>query len=88
MKNAARKVTVSLHEDVLSGLAEAVRAGAAPSKNAFVERAIRNELRELERLNQRKRWEAAMKDKRFLRDLKETQEAFAGADAETASRIG
>lgn len=87
MKRAARKVTISLHEEVLSGLAEAVRRGAAASKNAFVERAIRNELRELERLNQRQRWEAAMKDKRFLRDLQETDKAFESADAETARRI-
>jgi metal-responsive CopG/Arc/MetJ family transcriptional regulator len=88
MNNAARKVTFSLHEDVLEGLADAVREGAASSKNALVERALRNELRELRRQAQRRRWEVAMKDRRFIRDLEETEAAFASADAETARRIG
>jgi len=83
----ARKVTFSLHEDVLEELAKAVSQGSAASKNAFVERAIRNELSELRKQERHRRWEAAMQDGHFLKDLEETQDAFEAADAETARRI-
>ena len=84
----SRKATFSLQEDVLAAVNDAVRNGAAPSKNAFVEGALRRELRELERARRRARWEEAARDPLLLKDVREAEEDFAAADAETARRIG
>lgn len=76
MASATKKATFSLHEHVLAAMAEAVEQGAAPSKNALVERALIHELREVQRQQRRARWEEASRDPLFLRDLEETQAAF------------
>ncbi len=88
METAAKKATFSLSREILEDLDEAVKRGAAPSKNALVERALLKELRELRRRQDRQRMEEALKDPLFLRDLEEVEEAFRSADAETARRIG
>ncbi len=54
----------------------------APSKNAFVERALLRELRDVRRQARRRRWEEASRDPLFLRDLEETEAAFRSAEAE------
>lgn len=87
MAIATRKATFSLHEDVLDALDEAMRRGAAASKNALVERALVKELKELRRQAERAQLEEAARDPLFLRDLEELEEAFRSADAETARRI-
>lgn len=84
----ARKATFSLRPNVLEAVDAAVASGAAPSKNAFVERALLRELDDLRRARLRTRWEAASRDPLFLRDIAETEAAFATADAEIARAIG
>jgi Arc/MetJ-type ribon-helix-helix transcriptional regulator len=84
MRSSARKVTFSLREDVLVALDEAVAQGTAPSKNAFVERALRKELQEIRRQQRESLWQEASRDPLFLRDLAETAAAFAAADSEIA----
>lgn len=88
MATKTKKATFSLHEDVLEALDEAVSEGAAPSKNAFVERALVKELKELRRKARRAQWEQAAGDSLFLKDLEEVEDAFGSADAETARGIG
>ncbi len=83
----SRKATFSLQPDLLVALDEAVRQGAAPSKNALVERALRNELRELRRQWRQAQWELAARDPAFLRDIDEVERAFRTADADTARSI-
>ncbi len=87
MATALRKATFNLHEEVLQAVHEAVERGAAPSKNALVERALKKELRELRRAARRDAWDRASKDPLFLREVAEVEEAFAHADAETARQI-
>lgn len=84
MGGKSKKATFSLHEDVLTALSEVVARGAAPSKNALVDRALRRELKELQRQLVAASWRAAAEDPLLLRDLGEIDEAFMDADAETA----
>ncbi|TAK26032.1 MAG: hypothetical protein EPO26_01425 [Chloroflexota bacterium] len=83
-----RKATFNLPTTLLTALGDAVAKGAAPSKNALVERALTRELREARRLERRARWSEAARDPLFTRDLAEIEAAFASADAETARQIG
>jgi Arc/MetJ-type ribon-helix-helix transcriptional regulator len=83
----SRKATFSLGEDLLRDVDEAVRDGAAPSKNAFVETALRRELAELRRRERRRRWEEGAKDPLLMADVAAVETDFAVADAETAARI-
>ena len=66
MGSSARKVTFSLHEDVLVALDEAVARGTAPSKNAFVERALRKELQEIRRQQREALWQEAKQAEAIL----------------------
>jgi Arc/MetJ-type ribon-helix-helix transcriptional regulator len=88
MPARAKKATFSLREDVLAAVDEAVARGNAPSKNAFVERALVKELQELRRQQHRRQWEQAARDPLLLRDIADVESAFESADAETARRIG
>jgi hypothetical protein len=81
------KATFSIRRDLLEAVTRAVAQGAAPSKNALVERALKHELRELHRRAVAAEWAQAAKDPLFLRDVQETQEAFSSADAETADLL-
>jgi Arc/MetJ-type ribon-helix-helix transcriptional regulator len=84
---ATKKATFNLHRDVIEQLDRAVSRGAAPSKNALVERAIRRELDDLRRQERRRRWQAAARDPLLLGDLAEVDREFAAADAETARAL-
>ncbi len=88
MASPLKKATFSLRRETLEALDEAVSQGAAPSKNALVERALEKELKEVRRQRERALWEEALRDPLFLRDLEEVDEAFQSADAETARSIG
>lgn len=88
MVSKAKKATFSIHENVLHAVDEAVALGSAPSKNAFVERALVKELGELRRKARKVRWEEAARDPLFLKDIEDIEAAFGSADAETARRIG
>lgn len=81
------KATFSIRRDLLEAAAAAVAQGAAPSKNALVERALQHELRVLRRRALAAQWAQAAKDPLFLRDVQETQEEFSSADAETAEHL-
>jgi hypothetical protein len=87
MASTAQKATFALEREVLAALDEAVAAGAAPSKNALVERALRKELREVRRGMRREQWEQAARDPLFLSDLEDARAAFESADEETAQGI-
>ena len=84
MPSKTRKATFNLHEEVLAALDQEVARGGAPSKNALVERALVRELREMRRQARKLAWEAASRDRLFLKDLDDVHAAFASADAETA----
>lgn len=88
MPGKAKKATFALREEVLQAVDDVVKTGAAPSKNAFVERALIKELKELRRRERRAHLQEAAKDPLFLKDLEEVEEAFKTADAESARRIG
>jgi hypothetical protein len=82
-----KKATFNLSEDLLKSLGEAVAQGAAPSKNALVERALAKELRLARQRTLQGRWEEAARDPLFRRDMAEVEAAFTAADAETADEI-
>jgi hypothetical protein len=63
------KATFNIRIDVLAALDEAVSHGAAPSKNALVERALVKEIDRLRRQARAQAWEEASRDPAFLRDL-------------------
>lgn len=83
MAEKTKKATFNLHPDVLAALDEAMANGAAPSKNAFVERALLKELKELRRQAWQARWQEAARDKLLLKDIEDMESAFAAADAES-----
>jgi len=81
------KATFSIRRDLLEAIAKVVTQGAAPSKNALVERALQHELHRLRRRALAARWAQAAQDPLFLRDVQETQDAFSPADAETTDQF-
>jgi len=87
MSEKTKKATFNLHHDVLAALDEAMAGGVAPSKNALVERALINELKELRRQARQARWEEGAKDPVLLKDISEVDIAFQSADVETAGRL-
>jgi len=87
MRAKTKKATFSLHPDVLAALDEATARGAAPSKNALVERALLKELKELRRQARQAEWRKGAGDALLLKDISETDAAFQTADAETAGRM-
>ena len=87
MSPRTKKATFNLSSDVLTALDEAVTSGAAPSKNALVERALVAEIRQLEKRARKAHWEQAARDEVFLKDIGDIEREFASADGETAGRI-
>ena len=88
MRGKTKKATFSLHPDVLAALDEATARGAAPSKNALVERALVKELRDLRRQARQAQWQEGARDPLLLKDVSEIEATFRVADAETAGRMG
>jgi hypothetical protein len=86
MGEKTKKATFNIHPDILAELDQAMSEGAAPSKNALVERALAKELKELRRKTRKSRWEEGAKDPALLKDITDTEQAFHSADAETAGR--
>ncbi|MBI2831156.1 MAG: hypothetical protein HYX79_02755 [Chloroflexi bacterium] len=87
MSNKTMKATFNLHPDILAELDKAMSEGAAPSKNALVERALVKELKELRRRARQALWEEGARDPALLKDISQVEIAFQSADAETAGRI-
>ena len=87
MTEKTKKATFNLHPAVIAALDEAMAGGAAPSKNAFVERALLKELKQLRIQARQARWHEAAKDRLLLKDIEDTEAAFAAADAESARGV-
>jgi Arc/MetJ-type ribon-helix-helix transcriptional regulator len=62
---------------------EAVESGAAPSQDAFVQKALQRELRRLRDERDAALWAESLNDPEFQAELKQIEEEFAEADLET-----
>jgi metal-responsive CopG/Arc/MetJ family transcriptional regulator len=87
MSIKTRKATFNLSPEILAELDKVMSEGAAPSKNALVERALDKELKELRRQARKIRWEEAAKDPALLKDISKVESDFKFADVETAGRM-
>ena len=87
MSIKTRKATFNLSPEILAELDKAMSEGAAPSKNAIVERALDKELKEIRRQTRKNQWEKGAKDPALLKDISEVEHDFKLADAETAGVI-
>ena len=87
MSEKTKTATFNLSPGILAELDKVMAEGAAPSKNALVERALVKEMKELQRLARKARWEQGARDPALINDLSENEAAFKSADAETARRI-
>jgi hypothetical protein len=85
--NRVSRLALRLPSDLVAAIDEAVAHGAAPSRGAFVERAVQRELREIRREMRQTQWEEASRDPLFLEDLEEIGDAFASADAEAIEEV-
>lgn len=83
-----KKATFLLPEDLLRAVETAVATGIAPSKNAFIARAIDHELVKVRRLERLARLEAASRHPLFLRDIGDVERDFRFEDADTAPETG
>ncbi len=77
------KRTYNLDDGVVTAVKQAVEQGAAPSQDAFVEKALQRELRRLRDLQEEAAWAAAAKDPEFQREMEEIDREFEAADLET-----
>ncbi len=84
----AQKRTFSLHDGLIRALDQMVAEGFAPSKNALVERAIRQQFQEFRRTRRAQRWKEAARDPEFLKEIAEIDAQFWRADQETLRQIG
>jgi hypothetical protein len=84
---ARKKSTYFLSEKTLSEIKAIVPAKGLRSQNALVEEALRNYIDEFKRENLQKKYLEASRDPQFLSDIKEVENDFQKADAETAKMI-
>jgi Arc/MetJ-type ribon-helix-helix transcriptional regulator len=77
------KRTYNLDDAVVTAVKEAVEQGAAPSQDAFVEKALQRELRRLRDKQHEALWAASLEDAEFQAELRDIEKAFAEADLET-----
>jgi Arc/MetJ-type ribon-helix-helix transcriptional regulator len=78
--NPRHKVSVRLSPDAFSTAQEAVELGISPNQNSFIEEAIRLRSREVRHARMRIQAAAAMSDRGFVEDMRETMQAFESAD--------
>lgn len=71
-----KKTGYQLRHSVVMAVRDAVREGAAESQNAFVERALIRELKELRRGRVYDAYAEAARDPLFLEDMKSTTAAY------------
>ena len=76
------KISFSLQADVVSAIKRAVRQGRAESASAFVERAIREQLRWTKRQVLHQSYAEAARDPSFSDDVDDTVRAFDTAIAD------
>ena len=77
------KRTYNLDDTVVSAVKIAVEQGAAPSQDAFVEKALQRELRRLRDQRDAALWAASLKDAELQSECEEIDREFAAADLET-----
>jgi tRNA A37 N6-isopentenylltransferase MiaA len=87
MREKTKKATFNIHITVLDAVDEVMARGMARSKNALVEQALIREVKELRRQQRKTLWQEAAKDTLFLADIKQVEEDFLYADAETAGKM-
>jgi tRNA A37 N6-isopentenylltransferase MiaA len=87
MREKTKKATFNIHVTVLDAVDEAMARGMARSKNALVEQALIKEVKELRRQQRKTLWQEAARDALFLSDIKQVEDDFRYADAETAGKI-
>ncbi len=71
-----KKTGYQLRLSVVMAVRDAVREGAAESQNAFVERALIRELKELRRGRVYEAYAEAARDALFLEDVQSTEAAY------------
>ncbi len=71
-----RKTGWQVHHSVAEAVKQAVEQGAAESQNAFVERALIRELKELRRQRVYEAYAQASADPVFMADMRSTTAAF------------
>ena len=86
-KQVKHKVTYTLPAQLMVQIKQIVDAGVAPSQTAFVEQALRRELKIAKAELLRKEFEQAASDRLFLRDIESTMKDFESADAQTAEMM-
>ena len=74
--DSRQKTGYQLRRSLVLAVREAVREGAAESQNAFVERALTRELRELRRIQLEEAYAEAADDPLFQEDMDSTTAAF------------
>ncbi len=77
-----RKTGWQVRESVATAVKAAVAGGAAESQNAFVERALLRELKELRRQRAYDAYAAAAADPLFMQDMRSTTAAYEVATAD------
>lgn len=80
-----KKTGFQIRRSVLQGVRDAVEEGAADSQNAFVERALVRELREIRRRRVYEAYAEAADDPAFREDMSSTSNAF---DATVGDGLG
>lgn len=84
----AQKRTFSLRDSLIRALDQMVSEGYAPSKNALVERAIKQQFVEFRQARRASMWQAAARDPQFLGDISQIERQFSRADEETLRQSG
>jgi len=82
-----QKATFLISKDVLAEAKELVGQGAARSLNAFVERALEEQIHRIKRAQIDLAIQEASRDPLFLADVQDTMQTFAHADAEAANYL-
>jgi len=82
-----KKVTFALPDNLLQRLRTLADQKRIPSVNSAVREAVEKYVTDLEREDFRRALAEAARDPEFVRDVRETEEAFRHADAETAKAI-
>jgi Arc/MetJ-type ribon-helix-helix transcriptional regulator len=80
------KISFSLQTDVVTAIKRAVREGRAESASAFVERAVREQLRWARRHVLHQSYAEAARDPAFSEDVDDTARAFDTAIADGLPR--
>lgn len=75
-RDPPKKAGYQIRTSVIHAVRDAVDQGAAESQNAFVERALIRELKELRRGRLYEEYAEAARDEAFLEDMKAVTDAF------------